>query len=1114
MADLYGTHTADEPAGRLPLRQVLASLHYAYPTTVFIYYMVTSTVAICTLQTRSSEDAHPRRRPITWLLVSVILTYFAQLLALCIQGAVQHVFPFAEQDTIIGLMSCALAFGVVFAGLSEAANPVWYPYIGSFGIAFIFEPIMGVLSLMARPAGPPKFIDVFDLSALAVRYLAVILAVVFYLEGNRHAREEKGTDSERQSLLKTNGHASHDSDSDDQSNGAQQNGYGATSDGSTDSNQSSSDTDDDENPYERRQRQASEQMEKRLKEKGNWVTYAKSFRVFFPYVWPVNHRSLQIRVVLVAICLLAMNFINVLIPRQLGIIMDSLSGSNGKNPWNEVLFFAGLKLVASEAGLSLLRQWLWIPVEYYSFGAISTAAYSHVLNLSSDFHDSKSSSDIMMAIQSGQSISNILESICFRAVPMLIDMTVAFVYLSATFGPYEGFITIATAAIFIYIATRMIAALKGARRNEVGAWYKEHYVRQAGIQGWSTVASFNQIGHEEDRYSVAVEDRVTKTQKVYFGYVLAYAFQFLVLLSGLLAGAFLAVYQVTHGQATPGDFIMLLTYWAQLVSPLTFFAGLGKSISRDLLHAEQLLEIMQTKPSVLSEEGAPPLQFTGGEVRFGGVCFSYDKKKEILKDINFTATPGMTVAFVGATGAGKSTILKLLDRFYDVTKGSIAIDGQDIRNVDLYSLRAQIGVVPQAPILFDDTIMNNVRYAKLTATDEEVYEACKAASIHDQILTFSDGYQTKVGERGVKLSGGELQRVAIARAILKRPSIVLLDEATSAVDTETEQKIQDALRTLCEGRTTFIVAHRLSTIMNADRIIVVTGGEIVEQGSHEDLIRADGKYAELWSKQIFVKPKDKEPREDKPVTKGRKAPNIVNDLTAEVTSSELAKVKSTPTTNDQAESSDSSSDTATETNDPTAPGHEKETSQLNPSAATFTPRSAAGAGAGFAAPCFAAPSVAVPTPTRQPHRSLDGFFSNPPASPQPVPAAPPPTPHQIHYFAAAPMLMMPMSAAYAHVFQAHTGMLSQPVLPPPITAVARRRFETVEASVCEEDDVPEPSRERRVRVKEPARSDSGSTSCSSRTGENEGPRYPRYSRRVQSKSEPVAGTTEMGLGLA
>jgi len=363
--------------------------------------------------------------------------------------------------------------------------------------------------------------------------------------------------------------------------------------------------------------------------------------------------------------------------------MDSLSGANNENPWTQVLIFGALKLVASEAGLSLLRQWLWIPVDYYSYDAISTAAYSHVLNLSSDFHDSKSSSDIMTAINSGQSISNMLDSICFRAIPMLIDMVVAFTYLSITFGPYEGFITIATSVIFMYIATSMISRLKAARKGEVTAWYEEHYVRQSGIQGWTTVACFNQTQHEEKRYSTAVKNRVTKSQTVQIGYVLSYAFQFLVLLSGLLAGAFLAVYQVSKGRATPGQFIMLLTYWAQLVSPLSFFAGLGKSISRDLIGAEQLLDIMQTKPTITDKEGAAPLEFQGGHVQFDNVCFSYNKKKEILKNVSFTATPGMTMAFVGATGAGKSTILKLLDRFYDTTKGAIYIDGQDIRDVSL-----------------------------------------------------------------------------------------------------------------------------------------------------------------------------------------------------------------------------------------------------------------------------------------------------------------------------------------------------------------------------------------------------------------------------------------------
>ena len=363
--------------------------------------------------------------------------------------------------------------------------------------------------------------------------------------------------------------------------------------------------------------------------------------------------------------------------------MDSLSHANDKNPWVQVIIFAVLKFASSQAGISLLRQWLWLPVEYYSFGAMSIAAYSHVLSLSSDFHDSKSSSDIMMAISSGQSIANLLESICFSAIPMLIDMTVAFMYLSATFGPYEGFITFATSIIFLYIAGRMIASLKAARRSEVSAWFEEHYVRQAGIQGWSTVASFNQVGHEETRYTNAVKSRVQKSQEVYIGYLLAYAFQYLVLLAGLLAGAFLAVYQVTSGKSTPGQFVMLLTYWTQLVAPLTFFASLGKSISKNFIHAEQLLEIMNTKPTVVNKENAADLEFSGGTVEFKDVSFSYNDKKDIVKNVSFHVPSGMTVAFVGATGAGKSTILKLLDRFYDVTSGSIRIDGQDIRDVDI-----------------------------------------------------------------------------------------------------------------------------------------------------------------------------------------------------------------------------------------------------------------------------------------------------------------------------------------------------------------------------------------------------------------------------------------------
>jgi ABC-type transport system involved in Fe-S cluster assembly fused permease/ATPase subunit len=400
-------------------------------------------------------------------------------------------------------------------------------------------------------------------------------------------------------------------------------------------------------------------------------------------VWPVNNKGLQLRAALVGVCLLVSNVLNLLIPRQLGIVIDSLDNANHSNPWAQVLVLAALKLLDSQAGITLLRQWLWLPVEYYSEQAMAVAAYSHVLNLSSDFHDSKSSSDIMTAISAGSSISDMLESLCFRAVPMFIDFAVALTYLSVTFGPYEGFITIATATMFIHVASYTIVALKEPRRTYVSTWYKEHYVQQAGIQGWSTVACFNQIGYEEDRYREVSQDKADKTMAINIMYYLAYALQYLTTLCGLLAGLLLAVHQVTTGRATSGQFIMLLTYWNQLVSPLSYFATLGKTISKNLIQAERLLEIMQTKATVVSKEGAPKFDFKGGRVQLKAVGFSYDNKKDILKDVTMDVAPGTTVAFVGQTGAGKSTILKLLDRFYDVTEGAIEIDGQDIRDVDL-----------------------------------------------------------------------------------------------------------------------------------------------------------------------------------------------------------------------------------------------------------------------------------------------------------------------------------------------------------------------------------------------------------------------------------------------
>ena len=317
---------------------------------------------------------------------------------------------------------------------------------------------------------------------------------------------------------------------------------------------------------------------------------------------------------------------------------------------------------------------------------------------------------------------------------------------------------------------------------------------------------------------------------------------------GLVCATFLAVHQIAHGTVPIGSFAMLTSYWASFTTRLYQLMQTRRRFLEELIDAEALRELFERESTV--KDGSVALEFKSGTVEFHGVSFSYDGGKNILNDFNLRVESGQNVALVGETGGGKSTVLKLIFRFYDAQKGRITIDDQDTKSVTLQSLRNCIGVVPQDPSLFNTTIMENVRYSKLNATDEEVMEACKAAAIHDKIIRFPKGYSTMVGEKGVKLSGGEQQRIAIARVILKEPKIILLDEATSAVDSETEGHIQDALRNLVHGRTTFTVAHRLSTVSDADMILVINEGCIVEQGPPHLLLKAKGKYFDLWTKQI------------------------------------------------------------------------------------------------------------------------------------------------------------------------------------------------------------------------------------------------------------------------
>jgi ABC-type multidrug transport system fused ATPase/permease subunit len=377
----------------------------------------------------------------------------------------------------------------------------------------------------------------------------------------------------------------------------------------------------------------------------------------------------------------------------------------------------------------------------------------------------------------------------------------------------------------------------------------ENQVVNETLHNWHTVFYFNRAPYEQDRYGTAIWNTIAAHYKYYFGSIGGHAFQDILMNLGFAGCCAFAMSQIIYDGKPVGSLVTFIMYWGTLMNPLYMMAYSWRTFSNKLVDAERLLQLLNTKPSVNDAPNAREIKVDSGRVEFKGVDFHYDPMQKIIKNASLIAEGGQPIAFVGETGGGKSTMLKLLSRAYDVTGGSISIDGQDLRSVTRSSLREVMGLVPQDLELFNTSIRENIRYGKLGASNAEIEDACRAAAIHGAITEFPDGYNSKVGERGVKLSGGQLQRIAIARVLLRNPKIVLLDEATSAVDSSIEALIQEAFRKLSKGRTTFVIAHRLSTIAEADLICVVKKGEIIERGTHLELINREGKYAELWTKQ-------------------------------------------------------------------------------------------------------------------------------------------------------------------------------------------------------------------------------------------------------------------------
>jgi ABC-type transport system involved in Fe-S cluster assembly fused permease/ATPase subunit len=493
-------------------------------------------------------------------------------------------------------------------------------------------------------------------------------------------------------------------------------------------------------------------------------------------------------------------------------------------------------------------------------------------------------------VSQANALNQMLETM-IDTLPIFLDLFIGLWYVTHLFDIYLAFLILAMTITYVWSGVHLTAWTRPPRRTYVQKSRHENKTVYESVSNWQTVTYFNRGGFERDRYSGAIAAAI----KAQWGYLLrsyaGHALQELIMTLGWGAAIFLAVWEISSGRKPIGNLVTLVIYWDTVTWPLYTMSYTWRRIVSDMVDAERVLQLLNTKPTVTNAENATDLVVSKGKVEFDNIGFAYDERKEVLKDISFTAEAGKTIALVGETGGGKSTTLKLIFRFYDVTSGSIRIDGQDIRSVTLSSLREALGVVPQDPSLFNQTIYENIRYARLDAEEEDIHDACKAAAIHDKIMSFPDGYKSKVGERGVKLSGGELQRIAIARVLVKNPKIVLLDEATSAVDSSTEQQIQEAFKKLSAGRTTFVIAHRLSTIRDADMILVIDNGQIVERGTHDELLLKGGKYLELWTKQTTGKPSKANSINDD------KTEPLINDLPADSTpSQELAAAFATTST--------------------------------------------------------------------------------------------------------------------------------------------------------------------------------------------------------------------------
>ncbi len=593
-----------------------------------------------------------------------------------------------------------------------------------------------------------------------------------------------------------------------------------------------------------------------LRAEGRALGQLGTLRELLPYLWPPGRWDMRARVLLALGALILAKVITVLVPFAYKHAVDALSAW----PQGQALRLAAVPVmlvVAYGVGRVLmvafaqLRDYLFAEVGQGAVRSLADRAFRHLHALSLRYHLQRRTGALARIVERGtKGIEIILRFSLFNSIPTAIEILLVLSIIFVRFGWLQALVVALT--IVAYVAfTWSVTEWRTRVRREMNAADNEASGRAIdSLLNYETVKYFTNEEHEARRHDEAMaryERLAIKTTK---SLAMLNAGQALIFTTGLTLVMVLAALDVQAGKLTVGDFVMVNAMLIQLGQPLNFLGSVYREIRQGLTDVETMFLLLRKQPEIVDAPDARPLKVERGEVRFENVRFGYDPEREILHGISFTVPAGRKVAIVGPSGAGKSTISRLLFRFYEPTAGRILIDGQDIREVRQQSLRRAIGMVPQDTVLFNDTIGYNIRYGRLDASDEEMMEAARAAQIHDFVMSLPKKYDTLVGERGLKLSGGEKQRVAIARTILKNPPILVLDEATSALDTMTERQIQAALDKVSENRTTLVIAHRLSTIVDADEIIVLEAGRIVERGTHQELLEKGGVYAEMWRRQL------------------------------------------------------------------------------------------------------------------------------------------------------------------------------------------------------------------------------------------------------------------------